>query len=252
MADNIRPSSVIPDPEPESSDPNKFINSVFALPEIKSLLEKISRIAGYIHHKNWAEANAGNLSVNINHILKNWDKSQLISYENYATQWFLVSRSGSRYRDMALEPEAHLVLVSVFQDKHQYYPGDAVPTSEWITHHYLQQQFEQDKVVLHTHPASIIALSHLPEYLSPQILEIELFNLLPELKLYLPSGIAFANYAAPGSRDLMQETARVLNHQKALIWQHHGILCFGKDLDEAFDYMEIVNKAVEIWFLLKK
>lgn len=34
-----------------------------------------------------------------------------------------------------------------------------------------------------------------------------------------------------------------------MIWQKHGLLCFGKTLDEAFDYMEIVVKAAELWLL---
>ncbi|MDD2331442.1 MAG: class II aldolase/adducin family protein, partial [Candidatus Cloacimonetes bacterium] len=75
--------------------------------------------------------------------------------------------------------------------------------------------------------------------------------ILPELYIYLPEGIAFANYAPPGSERLRDESLKVLANKKVIIWEKHGILAFGKDLDEAFDYLEIVNKVAGIYLKLR-
>ncbi|HQB98071.1 MAG TPA: class II aldolase/adducin family protein, partial [Candidatus Cloacimonadota bacterium] len=99
--------------------------------------------------------------------------------------------------------------------------------------------------------AEIIALSNLPLAQDPTQLNKVLAELLPELPLYLPEGIALAPRAAPGSLELCELSSLALTNQKALIWSGHGLLAFANDLDEALDYLEIITKAAKVYFLNK-
>lgn len=210
-------------------------------PEYKALLDKIAEVAAHIHTYGWAEANAGNLSIEVSDIVNKQIQTQ--------ERWFIVSRTGSRYRQTAVCPSDKLLLISCCKDGDIFFPQSAKPTSEWISHRSLQMAHPRFSVILHTHPAEIIALSSLPIIHQPQEFNQMMISLLPELPLYLPEGIAICPYQPPGSLQLCQHSQKVLTDQKALIWTGHGLLTFAQDLDEALDYMEIIVKAARIFFL---
>ncbi|MDD3535841.1 MAG: class II aldolase/adducin family protein [Candidatus Cloacimonetes bacterium] len=208
------------------------------LANFQELLAEIAETARLIHLYGWAEANAGNLSIKVNHRVKD---------PKADTNYYLVSRTGSRYRQTALNPEKNLLLIEVGK-KEIFHPPGARPTMEWISHRCLQKAIGENTVVLHTHPAEIIALAKVNK--SCAELNRIFADILPELPLYLPDGFAIAPLHAPGSQALCDASLSCYRGQKALIWSGHGILCFGKSLDEALDYMEIVVKAAKVFFLL--
>jgi|LSQX01.3.fsa_nt_gb rhamnulose-1-phosphate aldolase len=205
------------------------------------LLEQISKVAEHIHSYGWAEANAGNISINV---------SSLFSPDEIGSkQLFLVSKTGSRYRQSALNPKENFLLVLSGKQSDVFLPNDAKPTSEWISHKCLQMQRPQFSVILHTHPAEIIALRQVPELQDIKLLNRILPEILPEFPLYLPEGIAMAPLCPPGSKALCDASTCVLKDEKALIWSGHGLLTFSNDLDFALDYMEIIVKACRVFFL---
>lgn len=210
-------------------------------PIFQNTLKQIATIAGLIHRYGWAEANAGNLSIDVTETVKQHMFTEL--------NWFIVSRSGSRYRQTALNPLENMMLIACSDAEDNYFPEDAIPTSEWISHRCLQMQHSNFKVILHTHPAEIIALSNLELGKDVNSLNSKLCELLPELPLYLPEGVAIAPRAAPGSQELCELSLQTLENRKALIWSGHGLLAFANDLDEALDYLEIVTKAARILLL---
>lgn len=210
-------------------------------PHYKPLLDNIAEVAAQIHSYGWAEANAGNLSI---------DVSEIVNKELQTTKkWFIVSRTGSRYRQTALRPSDNLLLISCCEEEDTFFPQAAKPTSEWISHRCLQREHGRFSVILHTHPAEIIALSSLPIIRQPEAFNQMMADILPELPLYLPEGIAICPFQPPGSIQLCEHSQKVLTNQKALIWTGHGLLTFANELDEALDYMEIIVKAARIFFL---
>lgn len=214
-------------------------------PAIDMLLFQIADISRRIWDRGWAEANAGNLSVNITDMIPESNRSH--------SQWYLVSRSGSRYRQMASNPLQSLVLIQVDESEHTRYPADARPTSEWSSHCGLQQSLNDPsrRFILHAHPSPVIAISQTPLYDNSELLNRTLASILPEMPLYLPQGIACGPHLQPGSDELAHSSVSVIGERKVLIWQKHGILCCGKDPDEAFDYLEIVTKAAQVWLKLQ-
>lgn len=209
---------------------------------LRELLARISLVAAQINLHGWAEANAGNISVNISDTV-----NKLLDTTG---NWFLVSRTGSRYRDLARDPVPNLVLISQDQDRELILPPEAKPTSEWGCHRLLQQLLRDredgSKVVLHAHPAEIILLGSLDIYNDETALNQALAEALPELSLYLPEGISRSPYAAPGSQDLADCSLAALGKRKVLIWQGHGIVSTGTDPDAALDLMEVATKAAGI------
>ncbi len=210
--------------------------------QIKNLLEELRGVAGQINLRGWAEANAGNVSVNIGEIA-----GELYGREG---QWFLVSRSGSRYRQMANDPLPHLVLVRMDEKGEEYFPANVRPTSEWTCHKLLQGHFREmgraDKVVLHAHPNSVIVLSQMAVYKDERELNKLLRQALAELEIFLPEGVATTSSAPPGSNELAHCSLKAIGSRNALIWQGHGLLCTGRNLNEALDYFEVVEKAATI------
>ncbi|MDD2332388.1 MAG: class II aldolase/adducin family protein, partial [Candidatus Cloacimonetes bacterium] len=130
----------------------------FEAPEFKTLLEGIAEISACIYRKNWAEANAGNISINVSEEIDTINLRYSIRPPLPYAKWYLVSKSGSRYRELAKQAHPHLVLIAVEGRQQLVFPNDARPTSEWVSHLSIQQGFSRNKVIIHTHPTEIIAL----------------------------------------------------------------------------------------------
>ncbi len=209
---------------------------------LKDLLEELRQVAEQINLRGWAEANAGNVSVNVSA-----EANQLFGQ---ACQWFLVSRSGSRYRQLAHDPLPQLVLARMDGRHEDYCPADAIPTSEWSCHRLLQRHFleqdSRDRVVLHAHPNSVILLSQMDLYRDESAVNALLKASLDELELFLPEGVATVPKAHPGSQELAELSLSALGNRKALIWQGHGLVCTGPSVNQALDIMEVVEKAATI------
>jgi rhamnulose-1-phosphate aldolase len=213
-------------------------------PHLSEILDKIREVAGLIHSYGWAEANAGNLSIDVSDILGDLCPPQ--------KRAFIVSRSGSRYRQTAVSPHDNLLLILSDNDQDSFLPTSAKPTSEWISHRCLQMANPSKKVILHTHPAEIIALNN-DELLSDKAELNKYFRrILPEMSIYLPAGIAICPLHPPGSDALCQASMNAISDEDALIWSGHGLLTFAASLDQALDYQEIIVKAAKIHFLMKE
>ncbi len=218
---------------------------------LKDLLHTIQGVAAQINLLGWCEANAGNISVNVTR--------ELSSVVTGNADWYLVSRTGSRYRQLAQDPIPSLVLVSVSGSFETFSPSQAAPTSEWSCHRKLQEHFKnrdlKERVILHSHPASIIQLSQMEIYKEEILLNQALAKALPEYSLYLPEGAACVSFAPPGSKELAEATYRAIKDRKILFWQGHGIISCGENPDQALDRMEVAEKAARILlhkFLLTK
>ena len=220
----------------------------------RNLILRISKVAKVIHQQGWAEANAGNISIRISDMLKLFIK-QIGLYNSYPCQeWFLVSRTGSRFRDMLDEPENCLMIIGE-NNKEYYFPEDAKPTSEWLCHLKLHNINKNTNLscILHTHPTEVIAFSDTSFFqdckTNSQRLNQYLFTILPEIKLFLPKGIAVADYAPAGSSKLADLSYKFIQDKQALIWEKHGLLVLSDNPDNALDLTEVINKTAKLWLI---
>jgi rhamnulose-1-phosphate aldolase len=227
-------------------------------------------IGEMLWNKGWSEANAGNVSVRLPEDLIKEHESLFTSLfpiskaaifskaADYA--WYLVSATGSRYRDFRKSLFESFVIVGIvksevydnsFSDE-VVFPCHRKPTSEWATHSMIQQWLmlnrPKDRVILHAHPTDWIVIGSLPEYRDDKNgLAKRIRSGLPELDIYFPGGFALLPYAAPGSLELANQTLPAMVGSNVVIWERHGILVTAECVDIAFDYLEIVSKAAEVY-----
>jgi rhamnulose-1-phosphate aldolase len=233
-------------------------------------LNDLFHIGSLIWRRGWAEANAGNVSLRLPKEiiteLKSLLSELLVSHSLVSPgtaddfYWFLVSVSGSRYRDYEFSGPVNFVITAVPKTNEDNKNGITTlhfleginPTSEWPIHSSVQIQLAEscrsERVILHAHPTDWIVIGNLDEYDTDCIgLAEKITSALPELEIYLPGRIALLSQAAPGSDKLAEMTLKGFKETKALVWQKHGIILIGDTVYEAFDLMEIVAKAAEVF-----
>ncbi len=236
---------------------------------IQETIQDVAAVGQILWQKGWAEKNAGNLSVDVTDYVSlrpaQLKKSARTAYSplpGLSGRCYLVTGTGTRYRDIEKNPPACLCLLRVAEDLKGYHllwggqrPGFG-PTSELSSHLRMQAALlkagGKQKVVLHTHPNELIALTHLPETAGQDSLNRALWSMIPEAKLFVPQGVGWVPYRLTGSDALAGETVKVLSRgYKVVMWEKHGALAVGRDPQEAFDLVDAMNKAATLYLLCK-
>ncbi len=152
--------------------------------KVKKILFEVGEIADYLWQRGWAERNAGNISVNINHLipkdvkikLSNYNSFELsTSYPELAGMFLFVTGTGKRMRDTAKNPLKNALIIKINKTGDAYWIisqkkncHNFLPTSELPTHLLIHQQIVQrgsdNKVVIHTHSNELVALTQIKEY----------------------------------------------------------------------------------------
>jgi rhamnulose-1-phosphate aldolase len=213
-----------------------------------------------------------------------------IPHPELAGDCFLVTGTGVRFRDVAEDPETTMALLRVSEDLkgfHVLWGGrggaDAAPptwgkqpifvfdeegndedpsakrwapTSELPSHlamhALLKKTGRSARTVLHTHPAELLALSHLKDLPKGKGFTELLWSMIPEVKMYLPGGIALAPYSMPGSAALAKATLQALQGgAECVVWEMHGMVAVGQGPLEAFDVADTANKAAQVYLLAR-
>lgn len=239
-------------------------------PELTKLLGEIAEVAAYFWQRAWAERNGGNISVNVSRYFADptGDLSGYpfhradIRYPRLAGAAFFITGTGKRMRDMARQPEGNGCILKIADDLQGYHViwGGAAdpsvrPTSEFPSHlaihDFLLRKNPSWKVILHTHPTHLIALTHTLDRNREERFNRILWSMHPEMKVFVPRGVGIVPYRLPGSEAIARATVRKLEHHRVVMWEKHGILATGEDLLETFDVIDMLNKAAEIYLLCK-
>ncbi|HNY03397.1 MAG TPA: rhamnulose-1-phosphate aldolase, partial [Bacteroidales bacterium] len=228
----------------------------------------ISSTARYLWERGWAERNAGNFSVNVTRYFTARETERFSEYpfdplpREYpllAGHLLLVSGTGCRMRDLAVNPPLHTCFVYISGSGAAYHiisenqEGIPVlPTSELATHlavqHMLLHSKAGESVVLHAHVTDLIALTHLPQFRSADAINRMLAKVHPEIGLFLPEGAGYIPFTTPGTENMASATLKGFGSHKAVIWERHGAMAIGRNLPEAFDHLDLLAKAAGIWF----
>lgn len=235
--------------------PNIYIN------KLKTIISDISVICSIAWENGWAEANAGNISIDVSSLMEIDDysyfqKTELDQkYKNLNNKILLLTASGSRFREISDTPLEHIGLIKFSEDgNYKYLLKDFKPTSELETHliiHNIESNIK-NKVVLHAHPDELIALSFLKKFKKIEFSYHKMFSsILPEVDAIIDDGIAYIPFYPPGSLGLVKASERKLNMNNFLIWERHGVVSIAEDLNKAYDKIDILNKAAKIYLLIK-
>lgn len=238
--------------------------------KIKNIIRETAEIAEYLWLRGWAERNASNISINIteNSQEENSDYSLCpfyslaLSYPKLAGNYFFVSGTGKRMRDLAQKPMKNSLIIKLNEEASGYWIVSQkidseilMATSELNTHLGIHQMIAQresiEKVVMHTHAHELVSLTHSNEFCDQDTLNKLLWSMHPETMIFVPKGVGVVPYLLPGSAEIAAETIKVLQNYDVAIWEKHGVFAIGKNVAETFDIIDILAKSARIFFMCR-
>lgn len=242
------------------------MNKIFLNSQVENEIQKISKVAAFIWNRGWAERSGGNISVNLTEIMgdipSDVSEFEYVKTTNYPKElsgkFFFVTGTGQRIRD--LDKPDKVACIIRFDEKvdgyHILWGGQGKPnfrpTSELISHVKIHLELgKTDRkytTVLHSHPTEMICMSHHPKLNKDEKLFNDIiWSMLPEVRVFVPRGVALLPYALPGSEKLADMTVEALKKKDIALWSKHGVLIAEKDIIEAFDVIDVANKGCDIY-----
>lgn len=236
---------------------------------MKSLINDISAVAGFLWEKGWAEKNAGNISVNLTGSV-NTSEARIYScklercYGALAENVILITSSGSRMRDIKESPLRHVIFLvfdktgtrfSKFKlnNKYNFFVTEDIPSSELPVHLKIHDTLIKtgsgSRTILHTHSTELISFSHLKECSGENKLNRILSDMHPEFRLFIPEGIGLIKAQESGNEKIADETAELFRTRKIVLWKKHGAIAAAETPGSAFDIIDIASKAAKIFLL---
>lgn len=228
-----------------------------------SAITQCAEVAGYLWQKGWAERNGGNMLVRlaeteVRTLLQN-DVSLSppitigLTLPHLRGSVFYCKGTGCRMRDLARSPLQNGCLIRVSDDGAHYMVIGATkvrPTSELPSHLALHDALlaagSTYTATLHTHPTTLVAMTHVEDLVHSDLTAL-LWSQLPEARLFCPKGLAVVPYAEPGSTALAQGTLKALSSHDMALWERHGAVSVGENIIEAFDTIDVMEKAALIY-----
>ncbi len=230
------------------------------IPEVRELV----KVSSWLAQKGWSEAGSGNISIRFDQLppgLEDLAPGQPIRLPSAAPKlggrYMLVTPTGGRAREMETELERGVGLFNIMQGGQDMVCvwGNPAATSELAAHISIQEKLvdirPEDRVVLHTHPANLIALTHLPRLQDSRAISDALLRMQSEAHMLFPDGLRYVPYSNPGSVELGTRSAEELEHARVLLWHMHGAVATGESLSRALDYLEYIDKMAEIYWILR-
>ena len=238
-------------------------------PSLKAEIDKVAEVAGYLWQKGWAERNGGNITVNITdrvddalRALPAIDDPRLIGKRlpHLKGCWFYCKGTGKRMRDLARDPMANGSVIRITDDCENYEivaDHPVIPTSELpshlAVHDYLLAKGSPYRASLHTHPIELVALTHSKKWMEKDAATRMLWSMIPETKAFCPRGLGMVPYMLPSSVELAEATIRVIDEDyDVVMWEKHGVFAVDTDVMDAFDQVDVLNKAALIYIAARR
>ena len=233
-------------------------------PALKAEIEKIAEVAGYLWQNGWAERNGGNITVNVTEFVD--DEIRQLPAISEVKQigvtlpalkgcYFYCKGTGKRMRDLARWPMQNGSVIRILDDCASYViiaDHPVMPTSELPSHLAVHaRQIETNsgyKATVHTHPIELVAMSHKREFLGKDVLTRILWSMIPETKAFCPRGLGMVPYMLPSSVELADATIKAIDDDyDVVMWEKHGVFAVDTDIMSAFDQVDVLNKAAQIY-----
>ncbi|MBT3785801.1 class II aldolase/adducin family protein [bacterium] len=118
---------------------------------------------------------------------------------------------------------------------------DSKPSSEFLMHQRVYQLRPEINAVVHCHPVYATALA---------ASSVELDSCLLTESIVTVGSVPRAPLAIPSTQEIPQSIAPLVPHTDVLLLQNHGVLAYGKTLEEAYNRLETVEHYAKIQYLL--
>lgn len=230
--------------------------------KVKDELDKVSRIAGYLWQREWAERNAGNLSVNLTSFFAKEEvqgRGELVAFDfpkETAGFVIFITGTGCYMRSLIDKIEEAACILYINEEATGYHiiwggkKEGFAPTSELISHASLHlfnmKNNPSHLAVLHTHPLELIVLTHHELFQDEEKFNNSLWKMIPEIRVFVPKGVHCTPYALPSTADLAKVTMEAFKTRNVSLWEKHGATSTGEDIEKAWDYLDVANKAAKL------
>jgi L-fuculose-phosphate aldolase len=149
---------------------------------------------------------------------------------------FLITPSGMAVEDMSPASMVKMQFDGSFE-------ADKIPSSEWRFHRDILQSRTDVNAIVHTHSMFATTLACLHKDIPP-------FHYM--IAVVGGDTIRCAPYALFGSQALSDNALQALVDRKACLLANHGMICLGKDLDDALAVtVEVENLCEQYWRALQ-
>lgn len=116
--------------------------------------------------------------------------------------------------------------------------GELAISIERMLHIGIYKARKKVNAIIHTHPvfgsAISVAILEIPAFLDDQV-------------TYIGGEIKVAEYALPGTQDLVDNVISALGPRNAVLLANHGAVSVGRDMREAFTICELAEKTAKIY-----
>lgn len=237
-------------------------------PGLSAAVWQVAEAAGYLWEKGWAERNGGNITVNITeHVDDDMRALPAICapkaigtvLPHLKGCWFYCKGTQKRMRDLARDPMANGSIIRILDDcAHYEIVADqpVAPTSELPSHlsvhDYLLAKDSPYRASLHTHPIELVAMTHCRKFMEKDVATKLLWSMIPETKAFCPRGLGMVPYLLPSGVELAEATIRTIDDDyDVVMWEKHGVFAIDTDIMSAFDQVDVLNKAAQIYIASK-
>ena len=239
--------------------------------KLQKIILEVAELAQYLWQKGWAERNAGNISININHIVKE-EITELDEFPFYklgqaypelANRYFFVTGTGKRMRDIARKPLKNALLIKLSdkgngywiitqkkRNRYNFKPTSELPAHLGI-HQMIKKRGSKEKVIIHTHANELVALTQIKENNNQEKINKIVWGMHPEAMVFVPKGVGFVPYTLPGTEDIAQKTIESFANHDIVLWEKHGVFAIGETIFDTFDSIDIIAKSAQIYFTCK-
>lgn len=191
------------------------IEAYFRSPEIEALKKRMCDIGRRIWEKDYVDGNGGNITVRVGDNL-------VLCTPTLISKGFM-------------KPD-ELCLIDL---EGRQLAGTRKRTSEAMTHLGIMKRQPNAKACVHAHPPHATAFA-VAGVKPPACL-------IPEAEVFL-GDIGYAKYQTPGSPANADEVGEVGRDHQCVIMENHGIIVWGKDVEDAYWKMENVDSYCKtVW-----
>jgi L-fuculose-phosphate aldolase len=179
--------------------------------------EALLKISGQLITLGLNKGTAGNVSVR-------------------AGDGFLITPSGMPVDEMTPTSMVHMNFDGSFEERKK-------PSSEWRFHRDILQSRKDVNAIVHTHSTFATTLACLHKDIPP-------FHYM--IAVVGGDSIRCAPYALFGTQALSDNALAALQERKACLLANHGMICLGRDLEDALSVaVEVENLCEQYWRALQ-
>ena len=181
---------------------------LFNSPEAEQIKKEICDIGRRIWAREYCDGNGGNISARL------------------GPDRFLITPTGISKGFMTPD------MLSMVDIKGNQLAGTWKRSSEFTTHAAIYETTPEAASVCHAHPVHAGAFA-IKELQPPA-------RLIPELEVFVGQ-VAVAGYQTPGSPEIAASIRPLAPHHQSIIMGCHGVICWGKSVEDAYFKMEITD-----------